>query len=90
MFEGVRMIFEGLWIALYEKTKLESEKEETHWRGQCYIHVSDISGHISGADCLPDKSSNPLFWFDLARLVCLSLAGCLPFCPLFCPCFSPI
>ena len=23
--------------------------------------LSDISGYISGADCLPDKSSNPLF-----------------------------
>jgi len=32
--------------------------------------VSDISGHISGADCLPDKSSNPLFRFHLFHLVC--------------------
>ena len=23
--------------------------------------MSSISGHISGADCLPDRSSNPLF-----------------------------
>jgi hypothetical protein len=29
----------ALWIALYEKTKLGSEKEESCQRGLCYIHA---------------------------------------------------
>ena len=44
-----------------------------------------VMPHISGADCLPDGSSNPLFGF---HLVCLPLAACLLFSvlPL---CFGP-
>src|SRR5204862_6405537 len=45
----------------------------------------------SGADCLPDGSSNPLFRFYPVCNACLlfacHFAACLLFCPLFCPLF---
>ena len=34
-------MFGALWIALYEETKLESEK--TRRRGQCYIHERSLA-----------------------------------------------
>src|SRR5437016_2386597 len=53
-----------------------------------FLVLSGLS-HISGGDCLPDRSSNPLFRFHLVCkylfAVCLPLAACLLFCPLFCP-----